>query len=174
MEADKIFLENLIFAFTPQRFWLNNCGYFTYLNARDRLPDTLILAYFSSKYQRFWLIFIKNFTYFDMPDPCRTYSCLLFKKVSAFLIDFSWRQDCQYGINKLVEPEYYWSFVVCKPYGLRIEEELLSMMRYTELAWRLFASQVNFLTFQLTTKIRLLPVSAWPSHDGKEGGNSKS
>ena len=48
------------------------------------------------------------------------------------------------------------------------------MMRYTELTWRLCASQVKFLTFQLTTKIRLLPVSAWPSHDGKEGDNSKS
>ena len=58
------------------------------------------------------------------------------------------------------------------------------MMRYTELTWRQCArtcgnastgaSQVKILTFQLTTKIRLLPVSAWPSHDGKEGGNSKS
>ncbi len=107
MKADKIFLGNLIFASTPQRFWLKNCGYSTYLNARDRLPDTLILAYFSSKYQRFWLIFIENFTYFDTPDPCRTYSCLLFKKVSAFLIDFSWRQDCQYGINK-----FSWAWVL--------------------------------------------------------------
>ncbi len=61
------------------------------------------------------------------------------------------------------------------------------MMRYTELAWGLCASsavarlekpsrdrQVKILTFQLTTKLRLLPVPAWPSHDGKERGNSKS
>jgi len=36
------------------------------------------------------------------------------------------------------------------------------------------ASQVKILTSQLTSRIGLLPVSAWPSHDGKEGDGGKS
>jgi len=48
------------------------------------------------------------------------------------------------------------------------------MMQYTELARGLCAWQVKILTFQLTTYIQLLPVAAWLSQDGKEGGNSKS
>ena len=36
------------------------------------------------------------------------------------------------------------------------------------------ASKDSYITFQLTTKLRLLPVSAWPSHDGKEGDSGKS
>ena len=36
------------------------------------------------------------------------------------------------------------------------------------------ASQVKILTSQLTSRIGLLPVSAWPSHDGKEGDGVKS
>jgi hypothetical protein len=33
---------------------------------------------------------------------------------------------------------------------------------------------VKILTSQLTIRIGLLPVSAWPSHDGKEGDGVKS
>jgi len=36
------------------------------------------------------------------------------------------------------------------------------------------APQVKILTSQLTSRIGLLPVSAWPSHDGKEGDGVKS
>jgi hypothetical protein len=32
-------------------------------------------------------------------------------------------------------------------------------------------SQCRYFTFQLTIHIGLLPVSVWPSHDGKEGGS---
>ena len=36
------------------------------------------------------------------------------------------------------------------------------------------ASQVKILTSQSTIRIGLVPVSAWPSHDGKEGDGVKS
>ena len=38
----------------------------------------------------------------------------------------------------------------------------------------MLALRCEELVFQLTAYIGILPVSAWPSHDGKEGGNVKS
>jgi len=51
-EMNKKNLNFPIFAVGYQRFWSKTCGYFTYLNVRNRPSATLSLAYFSSKYQR--------------------------------------------------------------------------------------------------------------------------
>ena len=53
---------------------MKNCGYFTYLNARDHLSDTLIPAYFSSKFQLFCSIYldgkVDNLVYMIIGEAC--------------------------------------------------------------------------------------------------------